>query len=348
MLFFVNNIILFYMIFIVKGLTFLAKNGIIVQVILYMGVIFMTRYNNVKLVIMDEDDVLFDSSPLIQKMIEEKYPQFSARVLRMKEATLNLWTSCYNSVKEEIEKAKIERRKPNVVSPFPVGKNDIIRKMENTNGDIDEYQKLLMEIQYCVSLAKHDLDMFFEERDATLEADGKLSQGVIDYEEIYSEKNWKPNVKEDINYLYDIFGERLVCATAHNGLDGMHGREFEAKGEAIHRMNPNIKHYGVRFHPTEHVPGIRRPRSLKSNLARTIIGLKDGELLTGVLAPDDSLFNNNDMYDNGGTPVFINAHGAPNERGYAMAKDIHPESMIRVFDELNLDGPKEKVKRKVR
>ena len=304
----------------------------------------MIQYKNVELVIMDEDDVIFDSAHLIQRMVEEKYPQFSTKILRMKEATLNFWKKCYCSIKEEIECARIENRKPNIVSPFPVGKNDIIRKMANN----DEYDELLMELKCCVSYYEHDLDMFFEERDATLEADGKLASGVIDYEEIYDEKNWKPNAKEDINFLYNIFGDRFVCATAHNGIDDMHGREFEAKGAAIHRMNPNIKHYGIRFHPTEHVPGIRRPRSLKSNLGRRIIGLKEGEELTGVVAPDDSLFNNDDMYDNGGTPIFINAHGATNVRGYAMSENIHPENMLRVFDELNLDGPKEKVKRKVR
>lgn len=308
----------------------------------------MAQYEYVKLFLMDEDDVLFSSSPLIQKSIETNYPKFSSRVLQMREATARLWKNRYFEAKEEIERARIEKREPNILSPFPVGKNDIIREVANINSDLDKYEKLLIEIEFCYMQAKHDLDMFFENRDATLEADGKLANGVIDYEEIYSEKHWKPNAKEDLNNLYRIFGERLVCATAHNGLDDMHGREFEAKGDAIHRMNPYVKHVGIRFHPTEHVDnGERRPRSLKSNLSRGILNLLPTELLTGVVAPDDSPFNNNDIYDNGGIPIFINAHGASNKNGYAMAPDIHPASMERVFKELRLDESSEKVLRKV-
>ena len=40
--------------------------------------------------------------------------------------------------------------------------------------------------------------------------------------------------------LYNDMGERLVSLTAHNGIDDMHGREFDAKGEAIHRMVKEI------------------------------------------------------------------------------------------------------------
>ena len=39
---------------------------------------------------------------------------------------INNQTDIEAFIKEEIERAKIENRKPNVVSPFPIGKNDTV------------------------------------------------------------------------------------------------------------------------------------------------------------------------------------------------------------------------------
>ena len=307
----------------------------------------MAQYENIRRIYMDLDDVVFNSSPCIQHHVEKNFPQFSTNKLRLKEGNLLLWQKCLELAMLEIEKAKREEREPELFLPFPIGKNDVIRVVENHNDDYDI--KPLVELGKFIDLAKKDLDMFFEERDATLEADGKLENGVIPYDEIYSEKNWMPYAKENMNDLYNVFGsERLVCLTAHNGIDDTHGREYEAKVDAIHRMNPNIKVYGLRFHPYEHRDdGKRRPRALKSAAIRRIEGINDDDGLKLIVCPDDSAFNNKDIYLNGGIPVFINHIGAPNERGYAMAKSIRAESLFREFDALHLNGPRNQVLRKV-
>ena len=306
----------------------------------------MARYENIRRIYMDMDDVLYKSSPVIQFHVTKKFPQYSSDVLKLKEGNLLLWKRCRELAIKEKELAKREGRKPIFYLPFIIGKNDIIREDENFTDDYET--RTIVELDKYIELANHDLDMYFENRDATLEADGKLKNGVIPYEEIYSEKNWMPYAKENLNDLYNVFGsERLVCLTAHNGIDDSHGREFEAKVEALHRMNPNIKVYGIRFHAIEHSDdGKRRPRNLKSSGIRRIEGIGEDEPLDGYVCPDDSSFNNNDIYDNGGIPVFINPIGAKNERGYAMAKSIRAESLFREFDALHLDGPKDQVLRK--
>ena len=275
----------------------------------------MAQYENIRRIYLDLDDVVFRSSPCIQKHVSKNFPQFSTEILRLKEGNLLLWKKCLELALLEINKAKREEREPELFLPFPVGKNDIIREV----------------------------------RDATLEADGKKSNGVIPYDEIYSEENWMPYAKENINDLYKVFGsERLCCLTAHNGLDDTHGREFDAKVDAVHRMNPNIKVYGLRFHPYEHKDdGKRRPRNLKSSAIRRIEQITDDDPIKLIVCPDDSSFNNKDIYDNGGIPVFINHIGAPNERGYAMAKSIRAESLFREFDALHLNGPRNQVLRKI-
>ena len=307
----------------------------------------MAQYENIRRIYLDLDDVVFNSSPVIQQHVGKNFPQFSTEQLRLKEGNLLLWEKCLQLAMLEIEKARRENREPELFLPFPVGKNDIIREVESHSDDYDI--RPIVELGKFISLAKHDLDMYFEDRDTTLEADGKLDNGVIPYEEIYSEKNWMPYAKENINDLYNVFGsERLVCLTAHNGVDDTHGREYEAKVDAIHKMNPNIKVYGLRFHPYEHKDdGKRRPRNLKSSAIRRIEGINDDDSIKLIVCPDDSAFNNKDIYDNGGIPVFINSIGAPNERGYAMAKSIRAESLFREFEELHMNGPRNQVLRKV-
>lgn len=308
----------------------------------------MAQYENIRRIYLDLDDVVFRSSPCIQKHVSKNFPQFSTEILRLKEGNLLLWKKCLELALLEINKAKREEREPELFLPFPVGKNDIIREINDDNND-DYDTKSIVELGHFINLAQHDLDMFFEERDATLEADGKKSNGVIPYDEIYSEENWMPYAKENINDLYKVFGsERLCCLTAHNGIDDTHGREFDAKVDAVHRMNPNIKVYGLRFHPYEHKDdGKRRPRSLKSSTIRRIEQITDDDPIKLIVCPDDSSFNNKDIYDNGGIPVFINHIGAPNERGYAMAKSIRAESLFREFDALHLNGPRNQVLRKI-
>ena len=306
----------------------------------------MAKYENIRRIVMDLDDVVFNSSPEIQRHVSKNYPEYSTDVLRLKEGSLLLWQKCLELATLEIEKANREEREPEIYLPFPLGKNDIIREIEKHNDEYDIGPSVLL--THYIKLAKHDLDMYFELRDAALEADGKLEKGVIPYDEIYSEKHWMPYARENMNDLYKVFGSRLVCLTAHNGIDDTHGREFEAKVEAVRKINPNIKVYGLRFHPYEHKDdGKRRLRNLKSGAIRKIEGISEDDPIKLIVCPDDSAFNNKDIYENGGIPIFINHIGAPNERGYAMAKSIRAESLFREFDALHLDGPRNQVLRKV-
>ena len=307
--------------------------------------IVMAAFKNLKLICLDNDDVLFNSSPLIQYHVERNFPKFSTNVLKVYERTLSVLNYQYNMMKKEIEKAKRDRRKPNLPD-FNVVRNDVLRESTSPIGDLEYeyYMKPLFELGECIERATNDKEMFLEERDATVEADGKLDNGVIPYAEIYSERNWIPYTRQNVKELYNMFGERLISLTAHNGIDDMHGREFEAKGEAVHRMVKDMKHYGLRFHATEHVPDIRRPRNSKSERIMELYGLDN---LRGVVNIDDSIVNCIDIYNHGGSPILI-SQNKYNEYGFATSRSIKPESICRELEKLGFSDDATKILRKVR
>ena len=226
----------------------------------------MLSFKNLKLFVLDNDDVLFKSSPLIQFHVEKNWPEFGSRILKTRERTISIVQYQYDQIAAEIKRARELGIVPNLPN-FNITRNDVIKTEDVREVDFEEeyYRRPLIEIGESLEQVKFAKEMFLENRDATVEADGKLDafHGLIPYEEIYRESNWFPYTKENVCELYDKFGERLISLTAHNGLDDMHGREFEAKGEAIHRMNQNIPHYGLRFHDSEHVEGVRRARNSK-------------------------------------------------------------------------------------
>lgn len=289
----------------------------------------MMSFKNLKLFVLDNDDVLFRSSPLIQFHVERNWPNFASSVLKMRERTINIVQHQRNLVETEIERAKKERTIPELPN-FNIIRNDVIRTEDAHDVDFEyeHYIRPLVEIDECLSAVKFDKEMFLENRDATVEADGKLpfGEGRIPYEEIYRECNWFPYTKENVCELYNTFGERLISLTAHNGIDDMHGREFEAKGEAIHRMQANIPHYGLRFHNSEHIDGVRRPRNSKGLKLKEIYLLDD---LHGVVIADDSMDNCIDIYNHGGTPILVNPNNRPNPYGFAMVRSTKPESIYR-------------------
>lgn len=296
----------------------------------------MSIFKNLKLICLDNDDVMFNSSPLIQYHVERNFPGFSARKLNTRERAVSVLNYQYNLVKEEIEKAKKERRLPNLPE-FNVVRNDVIRESSSLSEDFEYeyYIRPLIELGECIELAKHDKEMFLEERDATIEKDGKLENGVIPYNEIYSEENWIPYTKQNVQELFNMFGDRLISLTAHNGLDDMHGREFDAKGEAVHKMVKDIPHFGLRFHRTEHVEGERRPRNSKSERLMELYGLED---LFGVVNVDDSIDNCIDIYNHGGTPIFLNNLNKENRYGFATTKSLRPESICRELEKLGFNS----------
>ena len=290
----------------------------------------MIQFKNLKFLCLDNDDVLFNSSPLIQFYVEKNWPKFATKILKSRERTISLVQYQYDLIEAEIKRARELNAIPNIPN-FNINRNDVIRGLEEKTADFDDefYRRPLLEIGETLELVKYDKEMFLEERDATVEADGKKESVVIPYDEIYHEKNWIPYTRENVNELYKIFGSRLFSLTAHNGIDDMHGREFEAKKEAIFNINPEIAHYGLRFHGSEHIDGIRRPRNSKGQKIKEIYGLDD---LSGVVIVDDSPDNCVDVYRHGGTPIFVNPNSRPNPYGFAMVKSTKPESIFRELE----------------
>lgn len=307
----------------------------------------MLKFKNLKLFILDNDDVLFESSPLIQYHVERNWPKYSKAILQNRERMVSIVQYQYDQINNIIENARKNGEIPNIPN-FNVNRNDVIRETDTVEADFEDkyYRRPLLEIGQVLEQAKYDKEMFLENRDATVEKDGKLDiiHGLIPYHEIYREDNWFPYTKENVNQLYDVFGERLISLTAHNGIDDNHGREFEAKENSLHQMNPNIKHYGLRFHKTEHIDGVRRPRNSKAEKIQNIYGLDD---LNGVVILDDSMANCLDIYNHGGTPILYNPLNNPNPYGFAMVRSTKPESIFRELSKTGFDTEKTLQKPKV-
>ena len=302
------------------------------------------KIENLKLLVLDNDDVLFRSSPEIQFHVERNWPKFATARLMQRERIISILRYQKEEIKKIIDESRLKGIIPNLPD-FSTMRNDVIKteRVLGDNFDEEYYDRPIREIDDALKLAEYDKEMFLEERDATVEADGKLASGVIPYDEIYSEKNWIPYCKKNVIDLYKEFGDKLISMTAHNGIDDMHGREFEAKGDAVHRMVPDIPHYGLRFHAWEHRDGERRPRNSKSEKIMQIYDLED---LTGVVLVDDSLANCIDVYEHGGTPIFVNQN-KKNNYGFATVRSIKKESIIRELRRTGYlsDNPEDILKR---
>ena len=292
----------------------------------------MEKIKNLKLLVLDNDDVMFRSSPEIQFHVEKNWPKFKTARLMQRERIISIVQYQYDKVVELVENARKNGEIPNLPD-FNKIRNDVISTENIKSDDFDEeyYRKPINEMLEALNLVKFDKEMFLEERDATVEADGKLEHGVIPYDEIYSEKNCLPYVRENVRELYEMFEDKVISLTAHNGIDDMHGREFEEKGKAVHKMVDDMKHYGLRFHDSEHIPGIRRGRNSKSKKIMDIYGYDD---MHGVVLVDDSLANCIDIYSHGGTPILVSPNKT-NQYGFATVKSLKPESIMRELEKLN-------------
>ena len=291
----------------------------------------MEKIKNLKYLVLDNDDVMFRSSPLIQFYVEKNFPQFATKVLKTRERAISIVQYQYDQIEKEIKKARRRGAIPKLPE-FNIIRNDVIKTENDENSDFYEeyYRKPLVEIGEVLEMTKHDKEMFLEDRDATVEADGKLANGVIPYDEIYKEENWIPFVRENVVALYNIFPEKIVSLTAHNGIDDMHGREFEAKGNAVHKIVEDIPHLGLRFHAWEHIPGERRPRNSKGQKLMQVYDLPN---LHGVVAIDDSMDNCLDIFRHGGTPILV-SQNPHNQYGFATVRSLRPESILREMEKL--------------
>ena len=287
------------------------------------------KVKNLKLLVLDNDDVLFRSSPLIQFHVERNWPKFSTKILKSRERAISIVQHQYDEVSRIIEEAKRKGEIPNLPD-FNMMRNDVIKTESDENADFNEeyYRKPLVEIGEVLDMVKHDKEMFLEERDATVEADGKLDNGVIPYDRIYSERNWMPYTLENVRNLYEELEGKVISLTAHNGIDDMNGREFKAKGDAISKMVPDMKHLGLRFHAWEHIEGERRPRNSKAIKLMQIYDLPN---LHGIVAVDDSMENCLDIFRYGGTPILV-SQDKNNRYGFATVRSIKPESIFRELE----------------
>ena len=148
---------------------------------------------NLKLLVLDNDDVLFRSSPLIQFHVEKNWPKFATKVLKTRERAISIVQHQYDEISKIIEEARKNGTIPNIPD-FNVIRNDVIKTNSDENADFFEeyYRRPLVEIGEVLDMVKHDKEMFLEERDATVEKDGKEAVGLIPYDEIYKEYNWIP------------------------------------------------------------------------------------------------------------------------------------------------------------
>ena len=284
---------------------------------------------NLKLLVLDNDDVLFRSSPLIQFHVEKNWPKFATKILRTHERAISIVQYQYDEILKIIDAAKKDGIIPELPD-FGMMRNDVIKVDSDESGDFNEqyYRRPLQEILEVLEMVKHNKEMFLEERDATVEKDGKEKNGLIPYDQIYMENNWMPYVKENVQNLYEMTDGKVVSLTAHNGIDDMNGREFEAKGDAVHRMVLDIPHYGLRFHAWEHIDGERRPRNSK---ALKLMQIYDLPNLHGVVAVDDSMDNCLDIYRYGGTPILV-SQNKENQYGFATVRSIKPDSIMRELE----------------
>lgn len=107
----------------------------------------MMSFKNLKLLSIDNDDVMFYSSPLIQFHVEKNFPQFATRILRARERTINVLGYEYDKLEKEIERARKEYSIPNLPN-FNVVRNDVIRESADPSGDFEYeyYRKPLVEL----------------------------------------------------------------------------------------------------------------------------------------------------------------------------------------------------------
>lgn len=329
---------------------------------------------------LDVDDTIYDSSPLIQFYVDRYFPIYNHQNLEAKQRTLALWKYYYAYMEGLLNEARKFGNNPDMSLfnrvMYPQGQDDIIRttvrqKYESIVDDKNFrlYQEPLLIIGQSIQDAQNDLDWFYELRTAQLEADGKSDHGDIPYELIYRKENLLPYAEENLIALYKRFGSLVAGLTAHNGPTDTTGREFEAKIEGLRSIVSNLEVRGIRFKPKpfDIHSGEIRDRSLKSTVMRAEFGLSPDEPITGQLEADDSLFNANDVYREGGIPIWIipknicdrktaeilnrnnytsNFDANDKNSYFAMARSIREESLCREFDELHLDGPDDKVLRK--
>lgn len=220
----------------------------------------------------------------------------------------------------------------------------------NDNSDLSEiidssgpktprsFEERLKAAEYDIQMAKHDLDMLKEQRDTLLEIDGKKPSGAPDtipYYEIYSPQYWHLGLERDMKLVAKTFGPLAGTFTAHNGIDDMHGREFDEK-TAPYTGFGITRHEGLRFHKKEHVEMSNeyRPRNDKGAHFEAVYGLTP-EQIHGNIMFEDTLEVCRGLNASGFTVVYVNRKGTSETDGFYTVYDIHYETIIKALTDLN-------------
>jgi len=240
-----------------------------------------------------------------------------------------------------------------LIAKIKIGSNDVIKDASVAGDDNDEMALELWCFMKAMEKAKHDLDMFLEERDHFLEVDNLKKEGfVVDYKHIKVE-NLIPGSFEMIMELIESGQYGKVHFLTHQ----TGPREDGLKKEFITKLTESKAGYlSLRYHSGEYKEGVRRPRSSKAKYAMEQLGL---ESLEGCVLIDDSLENLDEWEKYGGIAILyrpmsnkekkkgkLKSHGRNYPRITEMTKKAFDEA-LEFYEKGKNKSDRKKVLRKV-
>lgn len=285
---------------------------------------------------LDEDGTLYNSIGILQSYFmalirDLDRLDLSTEALEFRQDNIDEW----KSIKDELISARDEGREPNVKSFGDLKKLAEIIDTDDAPKTIDQK---IEAAEFRVWLSQHDLDMLKEQRDTLLEIDGKKSKGengIIPYDIIYSKKYWYPGLEKNVRDIVNYFGKIAKGYTAHNGIDDMHGREFDEKKDPLIAMGLK-EHIGLRFHPYEHQDnGKYRPRNPKGLNLMKAYGFEN---LNGQVILEDTLEVCKEMYSRGASVIYVNRKGTTDTGGFYTIYDPSLENIIQALITLGFDS----------
>lgn len=305
-----------------------------------------------KLLFIDLDDCMVESSPLIQNIIDTK-TQFKSADLAMLDFKVSNLKEIFERNKKEIARAYLAHEKPRIIGCMQAGSNDIFKsssnktvlsQLEREKQRLYHWYKLPYEIsKKAYDEAYCDKEMFLEERDNFLEVDNQANEelGVINYQDIYTTDHLSRGIKSLIKKLNsDLQYDSIYCLSHHNG-----GREEICKQRFITTNFKELKFLGLRFHLEKYEKGKRRLRSSKALYVMQKFNLEN---LNNCILIDDSTVNLDEWIKYGGIAILYRPISFDEE--YFGALQPHNKSYPRItkmdVEELNkaLEMYKEKKK----
>lgn len=254
-----------------------------------------------KYLFIDKDDVMINSSPLIQNYVQEK-TIYKKEDLNALEYRLALAKYNHNVVKNIVTLALKKRQKPELPVKVRPGSNDVIRRSDcNLKETLQTtFRRWYFEPLELAIKEEHDAmikkEMFLEARDNFLECDNMLDRkdAVVDYDSIYTASNATTNI---VNVIRDLtYNCEFSCVYELSHYNGK--REFEAKKKLNKTLyGDTVPFLGLRFHLEKHIDGVRRKRSSKAEYVMKLFDLTD---LSNCYLIDDSRENVIDWINHGG------------------------------------------------